>query len=163
MRKAKFGITAMLIIGIVFTLIGGIECICGLITFLCVSDDLGYLFLYIFVGNGLLFFILGVLFLSYEINRRLRANRLLNSGNFVLAEISDVTMQYFVRVGFRHPYIILCKYQDALGEIHTFKSRELLHIHRSLLSGRSLLGQKVKVYVEDKNLKHYYVDIDEVL
>ena len=50
MRKAKFGITAMLIIGIVFTLIGGIESICGLITFLCVGDDLGYLFLYIFVG-----------------------------------------------------------------------------------------------------------------
>lgn len=75
-----------------------------------------------------------------------------------MAEITEITVNHTVKVNGRHPYIIKCIYQDMAGNIHIFKSRDLYFDPGTLLR-----EQKVKVYVDGKDFKYYYVDIDEIL
>lgn len=105
----------------------------------------------IFCGFGEVLLIASVLCLV--IRTRVRNNRLISSGQYIMAEISEITMNYD-----RHPYIIICRYQDRYGNIHTFRSRNLYFDPVPLLK-----DQMVKVYVDRDNFKFNYVDIDEVL
>lgn len=110
----------------------------------------------IFCGLGAVLLIVGLLCL--EIRTRVRNNRLINSGQYIMAEISELTMNYTVSVNRSHPYIVICRYQDMYGNIHLFRSRNLFFDPVPLLK-----DQMVRVYVEGEDYKHYYMDIDEVL
>lgn len=157
-RKAKTGISAIFIAGIVFTCIGVVYLVVGICSHTFASNEISLIFLYAFGGLGILFFVLGVIFLTLEIRKRLRCNRLLQSGNYITAEISEINLNYNVRINGRHPYIVICRYQDMSGTIHIFKSRNL-SFHPDTL----FLGQTVKIYTDSEDFKHYYMDIDEVL
>ena len=61
------------------------------------------IFLLIFGGVGLLFFVLGLIFLIMEFRKKFRNDKLLKSGNYVMAEISEVELNYNVTVNMRHP------------------------------------------------------------
>ena len=157
-RKAKTGISALLIAGIIFTCMGAIYLAVGICFHFFAVNEISLIFLYAFGGLGMLFFILGVIFLTLEIRKRLRFNRLLQSGNYITAEISEINLNYSVRINGRHPYVVVCRYQDMMGTIHLFKSRNL-----SFDPGTLFQGQTVKIYVDGEDFKHYYMDIDEVL
>ena len=158
-RKSKTGLSALLIVGSVFTIVGASFLAIGLIIYYALKEEEGaILFLLIFGGIGLLFFVLGVIFLIVELKKKLRNDKLLGAGNYVMAEVLEVTLNYNVAVNRRHPYIVRCRYQDMYGNVHIFKSRDLFFDPTDLLKDRM-----VKVYVDGENYKHYYVDIDEVL
>ncbi|MGN1179803.1 MAG: hypothetical protein ACI4SD_01215 [Suilimivivens sp.] len=158
-RKSKTGLSALLIVGSVFTIVGAAFLAIGLIIYCALKEEEGViLFLLIFGGIGLLFFILGLIFLIVVAQKKIRSDKLLNSGNYVMAEISEVDLNYNVTINRRHPYIVRCRYQDRYGNVHIFKSRDLLFDPTDLFK-----DQMVRVYVEGENYKHYYVDIDEVL
>lgn len=154
-RKAKSGVSAFLIIGIVFTCIGAGYLAVGIAVFL---DGESAFFKLIFGGLGLVFFITGLICLFGEIEKRCRNNRLLCSGNYILAEIAEVVWCTNIRINGRHPYMVMCQYRDMEGNVHMFKSRYLNFDPEPLFKDRM-----VRIYVENENFRHYYVDIDEVL
>lgn len=158
-RKSKTGVSALLIVGSVFAIVGAVFLATGGITYFALKEEEGaILFLLIFGGIGLLFFILGLIFLIVVAQKKARSDKLLNAGNYVMAEILEVALNYNVAVNRRHPYIVRCRYQDMYGNVHIFKSRDLYFDPTDLFK-----DQMVKVYVDGENYKRYYVDIDEVL
>ncbi|MGN0377779.1 MAG: hypothetical protein ACI4ED_09095 [Suilimivivens sp.] len=157
-RKAKTGVSALLIIGIIFTAIGAIFSATGLIIYFTLKEEGVILFCLIFGGIGAFFLILGLIFLIVVLQKKLRNDKLLRSGNYVMAEIMEAVLNFNVTVNGRHPYIVRCRYQDIYGNVHIFKSRDLFFNPSELLK-----DQMVRVYVDGENYKHYYVDIDEVL
>jgi len=92
------------------------------------------------------------------LQKKKESQQLLDNGRYIHAEICEIVPNYTVRVNGKHPYVIHCKYEAMDGTIHIFKSRNLFFNPESLLKGTS-----VKVYMDGKNYKKYYVDIEEVL
>ena len=91
-RKSKTGPSALLIVGSVFTIVGASFLAIGLIIYYALKEEEGaILFLLIFGGIGLLFFVLGVIFLIVELKKKLRNDNLLGAGNYVMAEVLEVT------------------------------------------------------------------------
>ena len=163
-RKAKMGLSAMMIVAITFTIIGITFLPIGIIAgmgSMAVDGSLS-VFVMMFAGLGALFLTLGVIFLSLEIKKRNRCNRLLTEGYYILAEIIDVNKNFNVQYGNHgHPYVIKCGYTDENGTLHIFKSRNITRY-----PGNNLLGQQVRVYLDRNdynNFKNYYMDIDEIL
>lgn len=158
-RKSKTGPNALLIVGSIFTVLGALFVAIGLITYCALKgDEAAVLLLLIFGGIGLIFFVLGVIFLIVVLKKKLRNDRLLESGNYVMAQIMEVVLNYNVEVNGRHPYNVRCSYQDSCGNGHIFKSRDLFFDPTNLFK-----DQMVRVYVDGENYRHYYVDIDEIL
>ena len=159
-KKAKMGISGMLIVAIVFIIMGIAFLPTGVGIYLSgigtTSEAL--VFLAVFGGTGGVFLVVGGILFALFINKKKHYNRLLQNGQYVMAEISEVKINYSVQVNARHPYVVLCRYQDNYGNIHIFKSRNLMFNPTDLMKDNI-----VKVYVEGENYKHYYVDIDEIL
>lgn len=157
-RKAKIGADALLIVGIVFSCMGALFFVIGIALSFVMSGQDAVIFLLAFGGTGFVFLAVGLIFLMVKIKKKRLCNRLLRSGNYIMAEISEVTVNYNVSVNGRSPYVVECRYQDMAGNVHIFASRCLY-----FNPGPLLQNQMVKVYVEGDDYKHYYVDIDEVL
>lgn len=163
-RKAKMGLSAMMIVALTFTIIGitflpiGIIAGMGNIT----VDGSPVVFVMMFAGLGALFLALGIIFLVLEIKKRNRCNRLFNEGYYILAEVLDVNKNFNVQYGKHgHPYVVKCGYTDETGTLHIFKSRNI-----NRYPGDNLIGQQVRVYLDRSdynNFKNYYLDIDEIL
>lgn len=151
-----------MIIGIVFCVMGLIMICAGAgVTSLGKStgegDDM-MLFLYIFGGIGLLFFIIGLPFLIVAINKRKDMNRLLESGVQAEGIITNVVLDYYVRVNNRHPYRAECKVTDPVtGAVYLYSSprimKDITHLE----------GSTVTVYYDPDNRKKYYVDIEAAI
>ena len=169
-RKAKMGISALMIVAIVFLAIGGSFVPVGIVTFaVSLTVDSSLIVLPIVFGSlGMLFLGLGIAFLSVELKKRKMCNCLLQDGYYLVTEVVEIDRNYSVsygntsRVGGgRHPYIIKCGYTDENGTLHIFSSRNIRKY-----PGNDLIGKQVRVYVnrnDYNNFKYYYVDIDEVL
>lgn len=142
-----------LILGIVFTILGVIFVALGIVLSLFALKELILLSLI-----GLPFLILGIAFLVYLLLLKKRQKRLISEGNYVLAGISGVQINYNVRVNRKCPYTVECTYQDSNGTIHIFQSEDIFFDPTNLFT-----GNMVKVYVDRDNYKKYYVDIDSVL
>lgn len=157
-RKVKRGFTSLILAGIIFSFVGIMFILVGsIIPAKSIEGDVRA-FLAIFCGLGAVLLVAGIICLCYEIGKGIRCNRLINAGQYIMAEISEITMNYTISVNGRNPYIIICRYQDRYGNIHMFRSRDLYYDPAPLLK-----DQMVKVYVDGEDFKHYYMDVDEVL
>lgn len=166
-RKAKMGMSAMMIIAITFIAIGVIFLPVGVGTFAMVwnigGEDLAVSATFlVFTIIGLVFLIIGSAFLAVEMQKRRTSNRLLKEGYYIITEVVSVDRNWNVSYGKHgHPYVIRSKYDDGSGAIHIFKSRNIL-----VYPGSNLEGQMVRVYL-DRNAsdvyKHYYMDVDAIL
>ena len=164
-KKARIGRSALLIIGIIYTALGATLVILGVAlaarasaqscSMICLDAFMVGL---IFGGIGAIFLILGIIFLIVELCKKKRSDALLASGHYVLGEVVDIAANINVNVNGRYPYYIVVQYIDPHGVRHIFKSPSL-----RIFRDPELLGKKVKVYVENDNFKHYYVDVDEIL
>lgn len=157
-RKAKGGWSVRLIAALIFTGVGILYILIGRVVQGDNINGNAIVFRLIFGGLGAVLLAVGMICLFLEIQSRRRNTRLLNSGKYILAEISEITMNYAVSVNSRHPYIVKCQYQDGNGYVHVFKSRSL-----NFDPSPHLRDQMVRVYVDGEDFKHYYVDIDSVL
>lgn len=157
-RKAKSGLTELLLAGIIFIGVGIVFLPIGILVTAQNIEGNPIVFKAVFCGMGALLLIVGVICLSLEISNRVRYNRMINSNQFIMAEITEITMNYALRVNGQHPYIVIGRYRDMYGNIHIFRSRNLNFDPTPLLT-----DQMVRVYVEGENFKHYYMDIDSVL
>lgn len=153
-RKAKIGIDALLIVGIVFSAMGSIFIMCPRMH----NDEDALISQATLGSTGLILLAIGLVFLVIKIRQKQRCNRLLQSGSYIMAEIVETKINYNVRINGKSPYVVECQYRDMAGNVHIFKSRYLYFNPETLFQDRM-----VRVYVEGDNYKHYYVDIDEVL
>ena len=163
-RKAKMGLSAMMIVAVTFTILGVTFLPIGIIAgmgLMQVDGDF-IIFVLMFTGLGSIFFVLGVVFLIIEIKKRNRCNRLLAEGYYIYAEVLDVNQNFNIQYGNHgHPYVVKCGYTDENGTLHIFKSRNL-----TKFPGNNLIGQQVRIYLDRNdynNYKNYYMDIDEIL
>lgn len=161
-RKPKYSMTGLLLTGIMLMVLGLCFLIMGCTYFTavhnpqvdCLEDAC------IFCVGGAVFLIAGMLGLLFEYQKRIRIKALYTAGYYIMAEITDICINYFLTVinNCPHPYIVMCRYRDAKGEEHLFKSRNIYFDPKPFIKERM-----VKVYVKGGEFKYYYVDIDEVI
>lgn len=156
MRKAP---SASMIIGIAFSFIGFVLMCVGAIITIAGMNTGGnsMLFLYIFGGIGLLFFVIGLPFLFFAIRKKNDRIRLLETGVQAEGVIKDVVINRQVTVNGRHPCKAECEVTDpATGEIFLYSSESVMK------KIDYLVGRKVTVYYDSYDRSRYYVDIDSV-
>lgn len=157
-KKAKLGMGVLLLIGIIYTILGGLFVALGVGLLIALNGTDTWLTGAIFAGVGSLFLILGIVFLIVQQRKKRRADRLIAGGRYVWGQIVEFVPNYNVTINGRHPYIAVVRYADGYGVTHIFKSGSL-----RIYPDPGAVGRQVKVYIGDDTYKHYYVDMDGVL
>ncbi|MGI5894196.1 MAG: hypothetical protein ACOX6P_06330 [Candidatus Merdivicinus sp.] len=157
-RKLKIGKSVLFILGLIYTLLGGVFLILGLTLGIALAQSDAWIGGIIFSGIGGIFFVLGIIFLMIEYRKKQRAQRLLDRGQYLTGEVADFQINYNVTYQSRHPYILLARYQDSNGNTHIFRSWNIYQY-----PDPSIIGKPVKIYVDGDDFQNYYVDIEEIL
>ena len=146
-RKAP---SAVMLVGIIFTLIGAVFLPIGI--FLRGVDGL-FFFAFGMVGAVLLGIGIALLIVS---SRRRRVQRAVTEkGDYVIARITGIRRDMNVTINGVHPYIIECSFRDPdNGITHTFRSENLLEDPSPYLD-----SDEIRVYINPDNLDEYSVDL----
>ena len=162
-EKKKFGWTIKGILGMVYMPMGAFFLVLGVLInhFNSWSDELEQrVFLYVFGGLGLVFFLVGGGLLWADVRRRALLRRAYEGGYSVMLPITAVKVQKNVHTNGRSPSIAECRYTDpATGAEHVYRSRYLYG-----QEAEQLQGQQVPVYIDrmgDDSVG--FVDVDAVL
>ena len=158
-------------LGIIFLCIGTLGVSGSLI--LCFIVPSLWLFSFIFGSVLAVFLIVGIicmiiystnkeLFLQNFENKKGKKEKLIANGKYIYADIVDIDVNVYQKVQIdrisMNPYFIVCKYVEANGKEYLFKSKSLLYNPSALIKEKQL-----KVYVDLKNPKKYYVDTSSIL
>ena len=162
MRK-KMGWTALGIIGFIFSPIGFLFLLIGIIvgqsmSFLWRGTGDSVFFTAVFCGIGGLFFLLGSGFLAADIRRRHLLRRAYEGGNCVEAQILGVVPQRNVNMPNGQPQMIEAAWTDQYGVVHVYHSRYL-----NIDVTKLLKSDTVPVYIDRYNENIGFVDVDAVL
>lgn len=112
-------------------------------------------FLIVFGSVGLVFFVLGLIFLFVVLKRNKTIKNLIQANKYVMAQVSEICVMRYVRINDSHPYVIYCIHTDEYtGKKHVFKS-DYLRIEPNIK-----IDSDIKVYCNPDNIKKYYVDIE---
>ncbi len=154
-RKVKFNAGAAGIVGLVFSILGAIYLLIGILC-LCFPEDaddqtVGIIFSIIAIVC-LLSALVALLVLIYK---QSQTQKILDNGKYLLGEVVDIVPNLYMHYGFRPTYLVLTRYIDQKGTIHIFRSENI-----KTYPDRTLLGRKVKIYYQDDNFQHYYVDLE---
>lgn len=105
------------------------------------------------------FLVIGAVAIIIDLRQGGRKKKLLHSGISIYASISQMNMNRNVQVNGRHPYVVICSYEDpSKGKTYLFKSK-------SLWTDPSLvyhIGDTVKVLVDPNDYRKYVVLLDEM-
>lgn len=157
-KKLKFGLSARLLVCIVFGILGTVYAVIGSVLSAASADTeektVGMVFLLLGVAFLLTTGILAVL----EAAKRKRIRQAVESRQYIWGEISDIERNPMVRINGRMPYVVLVHYRDLRNQLHLFRSYNLMRY-----PDPAIIGKQVKVYYTDETFKHYYVDLDGVL
>ena len=150
------------VLGIIFSLVGlfnlGIGSVASLVM-KAAGAGLWYLPLAIMGWIGLVFLLIGTVFLIVEKRRRAMEEELKNHGQTLEAEVKGVQNDLNVAVNGRHPYYLEAHWRDPITDtVHVFRSRDVNFDPRGYVEGR-----KVTVYVRDNDYSRYYMDLEHVL
>lgn len=112
-------------------------------------------FLGTFGGVGAILAIAGTIVYSRMARRDRMRERLISEGNYALATIMDVSVNFSVQINNRSPFVLRCQYKHDDGNTYIFKSGNLRFNPQSLLP-----ENQVKVWIDRNDIKNYYVDVD---
>ena len=161
-RNRKLGWTEFGIVALVFTPLGALFTVLGLLLwhFRAGNDpEDPEIFLYVFGGIGIVFLVIGLVFLGVDLTRRRRMRDAFDSGNYVMARIAGVQKRTGARVNGASFYVVECHYRDADTEkMHVCFSRYLCFDPTDMLT-----AGEVPVYIDRYSGKNVFVDIDAVL
>ncbi len=139
--KARLGWGVLRILGMVYAILGaGFLALGILLSFM--PDRDGMLFGLIFGGIGSIFLLLGLAFLLTELRRKRRAQRLVDAGRYLWAQVVEITVQHNVTINGSHPCAVLACYTAPDAVRHMFKSANV-----RMFRDQSLIGRQVKVSV----------------
>lgn len=151
------GRSALLIVGIVFSILGSTFLVLGIALRLAGTGETS-LVGNIFAMLGSIYLVLGIVFLSVEILKKKRNDKLMASGRYIWAEVVDCVPNLNVRINGRSPYHIMARYRDSRGVNHIFKSPPM-----KIFKDPELIDKQVKVYYKDETFRHYYLDAEPIL
>lgn len=106
----------------------------------CVFATIGFIFIYIMVSGNKL------------------KKRLLAEGMRLEAIIDGIDLNYSVTMNGRHPLVMFCSYDDGVGNIYKFKSKDIFEDPGFIIDENT----RVNVYVDRANMRKYYVDVNSV-
>ncbi len=162
MEKKKYGWTALGIVGIIFTPMGILFLLLGVILWTYGAGkkpEDPTIFLAAFGGIGAIFTLTGFALLAADLLRRKKMERAFLGGYYVMAKITGVRTQNNVNMNGRHPVTVECRYDDpATGVTHIYHSRYLYIDVEPLLK-----DTEVPVYIDRNDDSVGFVDIDAVL
>lgn len=163
MKKINMDWSAILVCEIVFGFVGAIFAASGavigiFIDEIATSPDSGgnvYILPRVFGGISIVFLLVFATLFFITMNRKNKQKRLIENGSYINACVTEIKQDYFLRVNFRHPYYVICEgVNPYTGERLTFKSSNVLE------NPAQLSGQYLRVYLDYKNPKNYYVEIN---
>ncbi len=157
----KYGWTEKGIVGMIFAPLGLVFLIVGaLVTRLgAVEPNERLAFLICFVGVGAVFFLVGLILLGLELNRRARQRAAFEGGRYVMGRIVGSRIHTQVNLFGTHPVSYEVHYADPdTGVVHVYFSR-YLYINADDL----LASDEVPVYIDRSDSQVGFVDIDAVL
>lgn len=157
-RKIKHGLSAKLLISIIFGILGIVYICTSIPMFIFDSFDSVWVLPVIFCVLGIVFIAVAAVLAFAELKKRWQIDRMLQENRYLWGEVAEITQNFNIRINSRHPYVVTVRCQDRMGQIHTFRSRNILHY-----VDRTIMGKQVKVYYADDSFKVYYVDIDPLL
>jgi uncharacterized protein (UPF0333 family) len=112
----------------------------------------------IFMGIGGLFIVIGFAFVIVNFKSSRSRKKLVQNGDALSGKIIDVKMNTTLRINNRYPYKAECEV------INPFDNEKYLYSSENITSDiTELIGQDVTVYVDKKDRKKYYVDINELI
>ena len=155
----KKPVSALGIVGIVFSLMGTVFMISGTAVWSLSSDQDAKIVGPVHLLLGGVFLLLGVIFLMIVGFRRRKAKKLMESGRYIWGEIVAVEADTKIRINHRHPYYVLVRCVSTYGNRSSFHSYSAM----ALRGREDLISRKVKVYVQDDTYRIYYVDIHSLL
>ena len=157
-RKIKHGLSAKLLISIIFGILGIVYICTSIPMFIFDSFDSVWVLPVIFCVLGIVFIAVAAVLAFVELKKRWQIDRMLQENRYLWGEVAEITQNLNIRINSRHPYVVTVRCQDRMGQIHTFRSRNILHY-----VDRAIMGKQVKVYYADDSFKVYYVDSDPLL
>lgn len=140
--------------GILFTAIGGIF---SFIRSAASQDTLLDVlpFLLSFGGVGIIFLIIGIVFIVIAKNQKRRHAHLKETGERLFASITGGMPDYTIRVNRKHPYRLECRYDDLFsGDTYLFRSEPIWQ------DPNLYIGQQITVYADRTDRSKYYVDTE---
>lgn len=85
--------------------------------------------------------------------------RAYESGNYVMAKITDMKVNPSINGTHGSPYVLECQYKDPdTGAVHIWYSRNLYMNVKELLT-----SDEVPVYVDRSDYRVAFVDVDAIL
>lgn len=161
-ERKKYGWTVKGILGFVFTPMGFFFLVMGVLFWhfkVGEKPEDPWIFLYVFGGMGVVFFLVGMGLLLSDLHRRALMRRAYEGGNYVMAQIAGINTQRNVNMNGRNPFMVECHYTDpATGIVHVYYSRYLYIDVDDLLQ-----ADQVPVYIDRMDERIGFVDIDAVL
>ena len=124
MRKPKTGLGGLGIAGLILGFMGTVYLILGVSLWIHIEEDAKIIGI-IFTGVGGLLLLLGLVFLMIVLAKHRNNQKLVESGRYIWGDVVDCVRNYNVRVNGRHPYRMIVQYRDAMGTIHIFKSQDI--------------------------------------
>lgn len=156
----KKNIDSFLICGSLFSFIGAVFLILGIIFFF----NMDYLLKngegnveilpIIFSGMGFIFFLVGTAILFFKIRKNKLIKKLITDGNYVMAECIGTVFNANIRINGRRPYYVECHYFDSYSGLDYIFRSENIFVNPNIPK-----GTMIQVYVQENNFKNYYVDI----
>ena len=155
----KRSISAPWIIGLVFSLLGGLFLILGLALLYGFRETEVWMVGAVFALIGSIFFIIGLACLTAEAKRRKKAELLMERGRYVWGEVIAVVPNRSIHINNRNPFYAAIRHTDPYGKVVVFRSPSSMELwHRE-----DLVGRNVRVYLGENPRKDYYVDIAGLL
>ena len=157
-RKAKLGISALKIIGIIYSCIGGVFALLGGAFLYWGSGSPLAMVGSVFALLGGIFLVLGLVFLLVELRRKRCFDALIEGQRYIWAEVVDVAVNRTVQINGRSPIVLTARYTDPSGREHTFRSRNIRHYR-----DQRLIGKQVRIYIRDEGYSPYYMDAEPLI
>ena len=117
--------------------------------------NISLIFLFSFGGIGSIFFIIGIVFLKKRIAFEKRRDKLIFSGNYIIADIIEINKDTHINFNGENPYIIHSHYSEN-GQDYFFKS------HGIWFKPSYFLSKEVRIYLDQNDYTNYYVDEDSL-
>ena len=119
-------------------------------------------FILIIPGFGGIFVIVGAAMAGSRIKKKNDKNKLITFGDQINAKLAEVKINTTYSVNKRHPYQIICSWNDPSSQTTFFyKSRNIWDDPSPAIEAKGITS--IPVYIDRYNPKKYYVAIDDLL
>jgi hypothetical protein len=154
-KKFRLDLSVLKVIGFILITLAVIFTVVGII---CLALGKWAVLAIPFFGLGSQFIVIGGIFATSESKQKQKIQAIIKQGNYIEAEITEITQNLAFEEDGEYPYVINAKYEDETGCVHLFRSYNLNFNPEGML-----LSQIVRIYVKKDDYKYYYMDLSSIL